>query len=1357
MRLFYILLFAFFSISLSQTSICQAQNYTSGIKMPVVIPASPNAAELGRYGAYDIGLQTGSMGVNVPLFSMEGGLVPLSLSYSTGGIKVDQLASRVGLGWTLQAGGVIIRNVNGRPDEWSTRVFPDLTVLNDNLYNTLSQLATGSSAIDSEPDEFVYNFSGYQGKFILNNEGDAISVPYDNLKIDFSPSSILITTPDGTIYTFATIENTVVVSQVYGADTEQPNIGMQTPTAWYLSKIELPNHELVNFTYSDLIFFNETGTSEVVTKTPEYDDLNECYNCHVLNTDYLTLHTTQSLGKLLSEVTFRSCKMLFSYGNRQDVQDPGDKLLTGVTLFQNGHPVKYAEFSYRYSTSTEQPNANFVQLTYLKYRPFLMDVIEKGSDGMEVRRHSFEYEDMDGLPWRLSFNQDYFGYYNGAFNQNSVPKPDEPEIAAMLPMAKANRNVVPEKAVKGSLRKVIYPTGGALEIEYEGNTYRTSKTLPPPEAIATISIEGPGDYGQTASSPVFTIPNDAASGPAYIIGGVLIQRGMPGDPVPVDETADLMLLEVRSYPADEWVFSHVFKFGDNLEQSSYSFLKGKSYYIRITALHSDEDIRRFSASVKYISGPPSTIYVNEPTGGVRVKKTTLTDGTGKSEIKRYYYASLEHPDITSGFGSKPICYQIFDDVYMPGNCQGRYVYCKMAVAYSSPQSSVYRYGQNHVYYSDVVESIGGDNFEGGGVSHVFKVQKDAFSHLRIGVTGLLGVRYSNTGHLNGVELSQLIFKKQGDNIVKVKETQNTYVVDDRAKTEIDAIYVSRRFVNENHIMPATAIAFVGFEVQTYKVISAWKYKTSSTVTDYDVSGAIAVNTATNYFYDNPIHAQLTRETAQDSKAGQVELHYKYPHEMVAANEDPFGVYSQMITRGIVSPVIKKYQTKAGVQTGLVITRYYSPSPGLHVPQQVQTQNYGDATPVTRLYYHQYDNKGNVGSLSERASPLVSYIYDYRQSLPVAKIVNAGIEEVAYTSFEADGSGYWQINTTGVVDGGIAGKMSYNIANGAVRAGLNSSKKYRVSYWSNTGVKTVSGTVSTVSMPSIGGWQYFEHLVVGVSSIIVSGSGNIDELRLYPDGAVMTSMTYDELSGITSQCNENGIITYYKYDSFGRLRLVQDQEGNVLKKICYRYAGVESDCIGFFGNTVQSRVFTRNDCSNGYAGSEIVYTVPADKYTSAMSQEDANWMALNEINQKGQAWANAHAACNFVYYNDEKSQAFTRNNCSSGTTGSSVIYKVPQATYSSLISKEDANGKALNDIAANGQNYANQHGVCTLACNSSNCSGNNKKCINGICETGVRHNVNTYESGSRWACEYYYQWSDGSTSPIYTQLGSSPCF
>lgn len=62
-------------------------------------------------------------------------------------------------------------------------------------------------------------------------------------------------------------------------------------------------------------------------------------------------------------------------------------------------------------------------------------------------------------------------------------------------------------------------------------------------------------------------------------------------------------------------------------------------------------------------------------------------------------------------------------------------------------------------------------------------------------------------------------------------------------------------------------------------------------------------------------------------------------------------------------------------------------------------------------------------------------------------------------------------------------------------------------------------------------------------------------------------------------------------------------------------------------------------------------------------------------------------------NVQKSGLFTRNNCPAEYFGSQETYIVPAGTYTSPISTDDANIMAQNDVNTNGQNYANENGVC----------------------------------------------------------------
>lgn len=265
-----------------------------------------------------------------------------------------------------------------------------------------------------------------------------------------------------------------------------------------------------------------------------------------------------------------------------------------------------------------------------------------------------------------------------------------------------------------------------------------------------------------------------------------------------------------------------------------------------------------------------------------------------------------------------------------------------------------------------------------------------------------------------------------------------------------------------------------------------------------------------------------------------------------------------------------------------------------------------------------------------------------------------------------------------------------------------------------------------------------------------------------------------------------------------------------------YANTNGSCILLYFNTQQSEVFTTESCEPGYIGGNVTYMVPAGRYSSTISQADANQQALDEIEANGEAYANTapNAVClpdatplwiwqegagwycalvgsethlfiletdinpnspsyldtrwsdagtsdictgTNLYYNTIQSGNFTRNNCPPGYIGSTVTYTVQPGTYSSVVSQSAADQLAINDVSANGQNYANTNGTCSQGCDPNTCLPDEYKCINNNCEQGVRVNTDTYYNGSQWVCIYHYEFSDGSWSSNIIEYNSIPCY
>ena len=239
-----------------------------------VIPPSPNASSLGKYGEIPVGNYTGTPQIGMPIGEAKGKSlsVPISLSYHASGIKVDDIASQVGLGWSLNAGGVITRTIKGLPDE-STYGFANFMFNPNNDANLESALL---GLIDLEPDVFFFNVNGYSGKFYLDkvNETKVVRlIPYQDIDIKFvetaTGSKWLMTTPDGTKYTFNTPELT---------NRTLDNGGIvQDISSWYLTTVESLTGDIANFTYTQNGTLTYCPAISETLLTPSITNPNNCY------------------------------------------------------------------------------------------------------------------------------------------------------------------------------------------------------------------------------------------------------------------------------------------------------------------------------------------------------------------------------------------------------------------------------------------------------------------------------------------------------------------------------------------------------------------------------------------------------------------------------------------------------------------------------------------------------------------------------------------------------------------------------------------------------------------------------------------------------------------------------------------------------------------------------------------------------------------------------------------------------------------------------------------------------------------------------------------------------------------------
>lgn len=244
-----------------------------GLPVHAQIPPSPNASSQAKFASTPVNLYTGIPGIQAPLMTLPGRhmSVPIGLSYHAGGFKVQEIAGPVGLGWALNAGGVITRTVRGIPDDaeygysgprkQGQNIVP-LAAGSGNQainYSTTRLNQVAAQTTDGEPDVFYFNLMGRAGRFVLDEEGNALLMPYQDMAIKITEKdengrfmAWQITTEDGTIYQFGTDDSAREISRVESLVYDEVTSAQTFVSSWYLKKVRSPqSSEQVTFYYED--------------------------------------------------------------------------------------------------------------------------------------------------------------------------------------------------------------------------------------------------------------------------------------------------------------------------------------------------------------------------------------------------------------------------------------------------------------------------------------------------------------------------------------------------------------------------------------------------------------------------------------------------------------------------------------------------------------------------------------------------------------------------------------------------------------------------------------------------------------------------------------------------------------------------------------------------------------------------------------------------------------------------------------------------------------------------------------------------------------------------------------------------
>ncbi|MBP1615011.1 MAG: hypothetical protein H6Q13_2459 [Bacteroidetes bacterium] len=494
---------------------------TDKILMSNYVPPSPNAQTLLKCGEFPVSNYTGVPNIDIPIYNikLKDISLPITISYNASGIKVNEESSRVGLGWSLNAGGIITHTVIGRYNDfcaWSYFYYPSDNYLTDitgiyhmdkytiaaprttlpftlqgmtheNLYNALTNDDYKTcGGVELTPDVFNYNFLGYSGKFIFSHSGKIIKEKEDNLKIVPITQkkslgwnkliSWIMTAPDGTKYYFEQAEETTFADR---PREESYN------SAFYLTRIESVNGSVISLNYKKEKQYLGTFTRPQDSNPETYISTSHAYY-DVVYLDKITY----PLGGIRFEYKFdredytpevrlsaiyiddvaginvNSWELLQSYfvSNTSGTDMPSLQELNGrITRYD------YYNTSWNNSFYTDSWNKKRLKLQSIRHT----------STNTSPEVYSFSYNETV-LPTKLSTSQDHWGYYNGANNKALIPSfwqnTSQLKDSVIIEYigGSADRNPNPAYNSAFILQEITYPTGGKAKFVYESNKYKTN-------------------------------------------------------------------------------------------------------------------------------------------------------------------------------------------------------------------------------------------------------------------------------------------------------------------------------------------------------------------------------------------------------------------------------------------------------------------------------------------------------------------------------------------------------------------------------------------------------------------------------------------------------------------------------------------------------------------------------------------------------------------------------------------------------------------------------------------------------------------------------------------------------------------
>lgn len=449
--------------------------------LPNYSPLSPNSASFQKFGDYSVNMATGVPDISIPLYTVQqGGLsLPIVIRYHASGHRIDELASRVGWGWSLEAGGAVNRSIQGIADDrpislnYLRNPIIDRDLCDSNIdYSFLSSVEQGNA--DTQPDVLSYQAPSISGKFMLRHHNESpFLIPWQAQGVNYDTAAngtitaFSILNEQGQEFRFGKYANATEVNEYQSVRTiaNDPWQGSGI-SSWPLTQMLSPNtDDQIELFYQSGDTISQVSNSYSATINYDVSGNPTSYTILPHTSTQTRLNSTQNIQKI--SYTNGEVEFIESSGFRADMLHSRSLDSIKVYHYENGVKQLLKTFTFHYSYFTDRLNNDGrLRLDSLRMLDQASQEIETYKFDYTTTSYSWLYQQGGGFDMSDLPKVDYFNYYNG---QNNAHTLDATYNGVSWQGGSANRSSNETYIKQATLNRITYPTGGYSVFDFEAN------------------------------------------------------------------------------------------------------------------------------------------------------------------------------------------------------------------------------------------------------------------------------------------------------------------------------------------------------------------------------------------------------------------------------------------------------------------------------------------------------------------------------------------------------------------------------------------------------------------------------------------------------------------------------------------------------------------------------------------------------------------------------------------------------------------------------------------------------------------------------------------------------------------------